>query len=338
MYAFAKTIREEGKPIEPLLAKAGISQATFDDPYSLIPYVSACAFYGSAAEYSSRPALGLAAARNCDAAQLHLLEYLFASASNLGEGVRSFVENSLRPSSVGRFSLEPYGDHVLLRFAPLDQAMPPCFIAYVVGTVFLIGRRVVGGEKPPGTRAWFAFAKPQDDAEYRSFFQGEVRFDAPAHGLFMAASALQLKMCRANPRLRQTLEEELHASTQRFVQSSSVSDRVRSLISAALPEGDIGMVAVARKLHMSRSTLRRKLAFEGTSHRALVQTVRASVAIRYLRRADFSIGEIARLVGYDDIAAFHKAFKQWTGSTPAEQRARFRAGNGRNGDARIARD
>ena len=336
IYAFAKAMREEGISVEPLLAHAGISQSTYADPYSLIPRDSACLFYQAVAERSSKLAVGLAAARNCDAAQLQLFEYLFASASNVGEGVRSFVENSALIYPGAPFFLEPRGDNVLLRFEPVDPATPRCLIEFVVGTIFLIGRRVLGGEvSGSGTCAWFAFAKPEDDAEYRSFFHGQVQFQAPAHGLCLQASRLSSQISRANPRLRRMLEEQLYADAQRFVQSSSVSDRVRSLISAALPEGDTGMVATARKLHMSRSTLRRKLAGEGTSHRALVQTVRASLAMRYLHRADLSIAEIASLVGYDDIAAFYKAFKQWTGSTPAEQRARLQNVGGAD-DARVA--
>lgn len=339
MYAFAKTIGEEGISVEPLLARAGIAPSTYDDPFSLVPYPSACLFYEAAAERSSRGALGLAAARNSDAAQLQLLEYLYASSTNVGEGVRAFAENSSLVCSGVPFFLESRGDNVLLRFEPVDQGTPRCFVEFVVGTVFLVGRRVAGSDTPPpGSCAWFAFPRPDSHAEYRLFFQGAVRFDAPAHGVCMMASRLQFRMSRANPRLRQMLQQQLCASAQQFAYSSSVSDRVRSLISASLPEGDTGMVAVARKLHMSRSTLRRKLACEGTTHRALVQTVRATVAIRHLRRADLSIGEIARLVGYDDITAFHKAFKQWTGLTPAEQRARYRSSEELRHDTRAGGD
>jgi len=45
MYAFAKTIREEGIPLEPLLVRAGISLATYEDPYSLVR-VAAIRGYG----------------------------------------------------------------------------------------------------------------------------------------------------------------------------------------------------------------------------------------------------------------------------------------------------
>jgi AraC-like DNA-binding protein len=83
---------------------------------------------------------------------------------------------------------------------------------------------------------------------------------------------------------------------------------------------------------MSRSTLRRRLREQGTTLRALLQEVRQDHALRYLRQQDVSIDEIAYLVGYDDSTAFHKAFRKWTGATPAELRARMRPNLGANTD------
>jgi AraC-like DNA-binding protein len=64
---------------------------------------------------------------------------------------------------------------------------------------------------------------------------------------------------------------------------------------------------------------------EGTTYRGILQTVRESMSLKYLQRSDLSLGEVAYLVGYDDSTSFHKAFKQWTGSTPAEYRTRRRS-------------
>lgn len=98
-------------------------------------------------------------------------------------------------------------------------------------------------------------------------------------------------------------------------------DRVRSLIAKGLPIGAANMTGVAALLEMSPSTLRRKLAQEGTSHRALNQSVRISLASAHLEQDDSSVAEAAAVAGYDDVSSFHRAFKRWTGRTPAEHRA-----------------
>ena len=100
---------------------------------------------------------------------------------------------------------------------------------------------------------------------------------------------------------------------------------------------DTTMVMIAKRLHMSRSTL-------GTSWRAEERRIQLShgpCTLRcygHLRRADLSIAEIARFLRYEDISAFHKAFKRWTGRTPAEQRARYWSSDGLRDDVRAARD
>jgi AraC-like DNA-binding protein len=66
--------------------------------------------------------------------------------------------------------------------------------------------------------------------------------------------------------------------------------------------------------------LRRRLAAEGTSHRELLDRVRAELALRALDEGELSIGEVAFLVGYSDTSAFHKAFRRWTGHSPRDHR------------------
>jgi AraC-like DNA-binding protein len=84
------------------------------------------------------------------------------------------------------------------------------------------------------------------------------------------------------------------------------------------------MDAIATRLHMSPSTLRRRLRQEGVTHRWLLQEVRRDFAFVSVQRQDISIDEVAYLVGYDDPTAFHKAFKRWTGNIPTEHRSRPR--------------
>jgi AraC-like DNA-binding protein len=43
--------------------------------------------------------------------------------------------------------------------------------------------------------------------------------------------------------------------------------------------------------------------------------------VRYLRDPRVSMSEIAYLLGFADLSAFYRAFKRWTGATPAEYRS-----------------
>ena len=81
---------------------------------------------------------------------------------------------------------------------------------------------------------------------------------------------------------------------------------------------------VGRRLGLSVSTLRRRLDEEGTSYRALKDECRRTAALRYLASPALSLADVAALLGFDEPSAFFRAFRRWTGTTPA----RYRAGIG----------
>ena len=72
---------------------------------------------------------------------------------------------------------------------------------------------------------------------------------------------------------------------------------------------------------MSARTLRRRLAEHGLTPARLVERLRRELAERYLAEGAFPLGRIAYLLGYGDPAAFTRAFRRWTGTTPTEWRA-----------------
>jgi len=59
----------------------------------------------------------------------------------------------------------------------------------------------------------------------------------------------------------------------------------------------------------------------------VMDDARAEVARRILGEASTTIKEAGFRMGFSDVSAFHRAFKRWTGLTPAE----FRRGLGEGG-------
>jgi AraC-like DNA-binding protein len=78
--------------------------------------------------------------------------------------------------------------------------------------------------------------------------------------------------------------------------------------------------AVAHQLHYSVRTLCRRLEAEGTTFQGIKDEVRRDIAIQRLTQSEDAIAAIAYDVGFDNPTAFHRAFRHWTGSTPAAYR------------------
>ena len=94
---------------------------------------------------------------------------------------------------------------------------------------------------------------------------------------------------------------------------------VERRIEAALEDGDISVERVARDLGCSRHTLHRRLKAEGVSFATVLEEFRRRRAIRLLGER-MSVKEVAYRLGYSDPAAFSRAFKRWTGTSPREAR------------------
>ncbi len=76
----------------------------------------------------------------------------------------------------------------------------------------------------------------------------------------------------------------------------------------------------AAALGLSRRTLFRRLAQDGTTFQDLLDQTRASLACEYLENTHLSVSEIAVRCGFEDEANFRKAFTRWRGITPSAWR------------------
>ena len=100
--------------------------------------------------------------------------------------------------------------------------------------------------------------------------------------------------------------------------------RVRSLLTAD-PAAAHSAEALAQRLHLSPRTLHRQLREEGASLQGLKDEVRRERAIALLHRTDRPIKQVAHEAGFTNDKSFIRAFRAWTGQSPAEFRRTARS-------------
>ena len=88
-----------------------------------------------------------------------------------------------------------------------------------------------------------------------------------------------------------------------------------------LASGEVGIERVARDLGYSRQTLYRKLKGEGITYEQVLDRLRRQLALRFLHEG-LSVKDAAYRLGFSDPAAFSRAFKRWTGTSPSGMRTR----------------
>jgi len=78
---------------------------------------------------------------------------------------------------------------------------------------------------------------------------------------------------------------------------------------------------VAALFSMHSRTLNRPLSAFGPSFRELVDESRFEIARQMLESSSLGVSRIADMLGYADASAFTRAFRRWSGTTPARWRA-----------------
>lgn len=90
------------------------------------------------------------------------------------------------------------------------------------------------------------------------------------------------------------------------------------ILQSYITEPDLSLALVADIIGLTPRDLQRKLSFQGSSYRDLLNDARRDYALRQLRESNLSISDIARRLGYREAGHFTRAFKRWTGMTPSD--------------------
>lgn len=126
-----------------------------------------------------------------------------------------------------------------------------------------------------------------------------------------------------NPRLVNIFEQhaqDLLESPQ--LEEDTYAYRVQQRLLRQLRDDTPGIEVVAEQMAMSVRSLQMKLKEEGTSYQKILNDVRRSLAIAYLKQEPrVSKGEIAHMLGFSEISVFSRTFKKWTGKSPSEYQA-----------------
>lgn len=175
-----------------------------------------------------------------------------------------------------------------------------------------IGRRI------PLAGVDLAYPAPSHAGEYELMFGRPLRFGASATTLTFDVKYLDFPLLQDPASLRVFLRDSPADLLGRRDYDPSVGEQVRRM----LAHGTATLDAAAARLALSPQTLRRRLAAEDTSFRALKDQLRRDAAIEALSRGDESIEDLGRRLGFSEASAFHRAFRRWTGDSPGAYRRR----------------
>ena len=303
---------------EGLMKRVGLDPALIDDPDARLPHPLVRAFWREAIRETGDEAIGLHVAERVQPAVFDALGYVFRFSRTLGDGLARLARYHRFVDDVLTLAMETTRDQVRLRLEGVDHMTRPT-AEFLLGSLTRAARVETARPHLDPVAVEFAFDKPRDISDHRRFFRSPLRFGRRRSGLVLAREALDLPFQNAEPELREVLERRVRDVIARLPPVESVATRTRFRLGQELDGGHPTAASVGRQLGMSPRSLHRRLRQEGTTLRQVLNGLRRDLAERYLRQG-VSINETAFLLGYSEASAFHRAFRGWTGLTPAAAR------------------
>ena len=167
--------------------------------------------------------------------------------------------------------------------------------------------------------AQFPFPLPAHGEVYGVLFSGPTAFNAAPAGIRFDARYLALPLRRDERAMQQMLQRALPLTVLPYRRDRLLVQRVRQTL-AAHPAQTHSADTLAALLNVSPRTLHRQLKEEGASLQALKDEVRRARALELLLRTHRPIKQVAEAAGFQNEKSFMRAFRSWTGQSPAQFR------------------
>jgi len=277
--------------------------------------------WGLAIEATGNPCLGLLAARQFQPAVLHGLGFAWLASDTLLDALHRLVRYSRFINSAVEFHVQAQA-----HTTELVASVPDIFPNFVPAGVdlgmamFLRMCQITAGQPLMPVQVAMQRPEPPCKAEFAEMFGPSIEYNAADNRLCFDNEQINRPLTTANPELARINDQTVVDYLARF-DRSSIAMQVRSRIIEQLPDGIPRQENIAETLHVSLRSLQRRLKEEETSYKDLLEDTRQALALQYLRESHRSIGEITYLLGFSEPSNFTRAFKRWTGKTPAEHRS-----------------
>ena len=318
-------LRESGYDPTPLLAAVEIDDTTLNDPDGRVPMSVAIALLARAVDQTGDTNLGLHLAEHAELGSFDVHFYAMASSPTLGAAYERLCRYQRLIHETSRVELEIRGERAVLRHQLAGgKAVPRQTAEFLLAAWVRAGRVVTSVDWTP-QEVHFAHPAPPNSSEHARFFRADMHFAMGENALILPTPLLRTPCARADPALVAVLDRYAAERLEQAPRTNSIADRVRGVLGDELRGGEPTAARLAARLKMSVRSLNRLLAAEGTSYRELLDALRHDLAARHLAGDQVAISEVGFLLGFSELSSFHRAFKRWTGQTPAEFRQEFRS-------------
>lgn len=273
------------------------------------------------------PAIGLSAGQRLELHSFYLLGFLVSSCQTGREALAimrryySLISDSRSPDFyIGQESVK-----VVFYLTDGSTFGNQARAEFIAAGIHSVGK-AIGGSYYKLQGIGFRCPPPTYRDQLDQFFGVKVEFNQPQNWINTCGKHLDAPLAYANPVLYNALRNQAEKAISRFSWLKAFSQKVMHVLHQWPESVPITKGAVAELLNTSSRTLTRRLQEEDCQFSSLVKEVRLEKAKQALQHNHTDVQQLALDLGFSDRRGFERAFKQWTGETPASYRRNYRSG------------
>jgi AraC-like DNA-binding protein len=304
-----------GVTSEELLSGTGFEASELAEPHGRLPLETYLSIIARARTLTGEPGIGICWGLRMRLSAYGYLGFATMSAPTLRGALELIIQFNALISTAMDLRLDIDGQTGVLTIvenADFGSVRDVVILARLTG-MWRIAQLLTGKEFE--ANAEIGFPEPKYNGRFAHMVPPR-RFGHRQTRAFFNSSALDTPLVMADAAALDLARKQCELQLEALSSGGRLVRSVRRL----LWDRDGGVRApreVAKAVHMSPRTLRRKLALHGSSLSSLLGAERRDRAVSLLRSSELSIEEMSDLLGYGSVQNFTRAFRQWTGETPA---------------------
>lgn len=318
LYSYPDVAAALGIDGNQLLARAGISRPSLDEPESRLPAEACIRLLEKAAELSGCDSFGIRMAQCRSFESLGGIALLLERLSTLGEVLSVISDLRRHVSDVLYVSLEQVEYSAIVTFDVIPPLGRIQAADLTVGLGHLTLTGATRGRWVPET-VHFTRPVPNDRKTFERFFQAPLEFNSTFNGFSFSGDDLNMPLPLANAMMAHHAKRMLGLVNLPSL-TSPVSDHARHSIALLLSSGNASLDKIAANLSKTPRGLQRDLQAEGNKFGQLLNEVKRDVAQKLLAGSGDSVSSISEALGYAALPAFTRWFEHEFGLPPTRWR------------------
>jgi len=272
----------------------------------------------AAIDETGNQSLGLEFGISAEPDRWGVVGYIMSCCHTLADAIECQLRYQDLIGSIGSVTRVQEGSDILMAWNTEGEPYPPIAEEAMAGWV-KFARWITATNHAPSS-VYFRHPEPKNLAPYTDFFQCKLVFNAPFIGLAFPATLLTTTLKQPDENMKKWLLLHADEKLTTLQGSQQLSYALKKYIEQTLPKQIPTLNDAANALSLTKRTLQRRLAEEGTNFSGFLEQTRHSFAKRYLTSSNRSLVEVTFLLGFSEQSAFTRAFKKIEHQTPSEYR------------------